>query len=189
MRIGITGGAGFIGTNLTLRLKQSGHEITIIDDLSNSDINRVRLLDVNFLNESIVNFDAVKEFLKGVDYVVHLAARGSVPRSIKDPVGTFNVNVLGTLNLLEATRLSGVPIIFTSSSSVYGLNPKTPKNERDWLHPISPYAASKLNCESLASAWSNSYNIKILTFRLFNVFGPYQKPDSPYSAVIPKWSL
>ena len=73
MRIGITGGAGFIGTNLTLRLKQSGHEITIIDDLSNSDINRVRLLDVNFLNESIVNFDAVKEFLKSVDYVVRNA--------------------------------------------------------------------------------------------------------------------
>ncbi len=189
MRVGITGGAGFIGTNLTLRLKQSGHEITIIDDLSNSDINRVKLLDVNFLNESIVNFDAVKEFLDGLDYVVHLAARGSVPRSIKDPVGTFNTNVLGTLNLLEAARSYAVPIIFTSSSSVYGLNPKTPKNEKDWLHPISPYAASKLNCESLASAWSNTYHMKILTFRLFNVFGPFQKPDSPYSAVIPKWSL
>lgn len=189
MRIGITGGAGFIGTNLTLSLKQAGHEITIMDDLSNSDISRVKLLDVDFLNESIENFDAIKVFLKGLDYVVHLAARGSVPRSIKDPVGTFNANVLGTLNLLEAARSSGVPIIFTSSSSVYGLNPKTPKNEKDWLHPISPYAASKLNCEALVQAWSNSYNIKILTFRLFNVFGPYQKPDSPYSAVIPKWSL
>jgi len=189
MRIGITGGAGFIGTNLTLRLKQAGHEITIIDDLSNSDISRVKLLDVDFLNESIENFEAIKVFLKGLDYVVHLAARGSVPRSIKDPIGTFNANVLGTLNLLEAARSSGVPIIFTSSSSVYGLNPKTPKNEKDWLHPISPYAASKLNCEALVQAWSNSYNIKILTFRLFNVFGPYQKPDSPYSAVIPKWSL
>lgn len=189
MRIGITGGAGFIGTNLTLSLKQAGHEITIMDDLSNSDISRVKLLDVDFLNESIENFEAIKVFLKGLDYVVHLAARGSVPRSIKDPVGTFNANVLGTLNLLEAARSSGVPIIFTSSSSVYGLNPKTPKNEKDWLHPISPYAASKLNCEALVQAWSNSYNIKILTFRLFNVFGPYQKPDSPYSAVIPKWSL
>lgn len=189
MRIGITGGAGFIGTNLTLRLKQAGHEITIIDDLSNSDISRVKLLDVDFLNESIENFEAIKVFLKGLDYVVHLAARGSVPRSIKDPIGTFNANVLGTLNLLEAARSSGVPIIFTSSSSVYGLNPKTPKNEKDWLHPISPYAASKLNCEALVQAWSNSYNIRILTFRLFNVFGPYQKPDSPYSAVIPKWSL
>ena len=94
MRVGITGGAGFIGTNLTLRLKQSGHEITIIDDLSNSDINRVKLLDVNFLNESIVNFDAVKEFLDGLDYVVHLAARGSVPRSIKDPVGTKSTTAI-----------------------------------------------------------------------------------------------
>jgi UDP-glucose 4-epimerase len=121
--------------------------------------------------------------------VVHLAARGSVPRSIEDPIGSFDINVMGTVNILEALREKNIPLIFTSSSSVYGLNIKIPKNEKDWLQPISPYAASKLAGESLISAWSNSYNIRSLTFRLFNVFGENQKPNSPYSAVIPKWCL
>lgn len=189
MRIGITGGAGFIGTNLTLALKRSGYYVRIIDDLSNSNLNRIKELDVDFINKSINDLGAVQDFIKNLDYVVHLGARGSVPRSIEDPLGTFNINVIGTLNILQTIRSTGIPLIFTSSSSVYGLNPKTPKNEKDWLLPISPYAASKLNCESLISAWSHSYDLKILTFRLFNVFGPYQRPDSPYSAVVPKWSL
>jgi UDP-glucose 4-epimerase len=189
MRIGITGGAGFIGTNLTLSLKQAGHEVRIIDDLFNSNLDRIKELNVDFINESITNLGAVVEFTKNLDFIVHLAARGSVPRSIEDPIGTFNANVNGTLNILQSIRSSKTPMIFTSSSSVYGVNPKTPKNETDWLLPISPYAASKLNCESLISAWSHSYDLKILTFRLFNVFGPFQRADSPYSAVMPRWSL
>lgn len=189
MRIGITGGAGFIGSNLTIELIKLGYDVTILDDLSNGDIKNIENLDVNFIEGSIIDKNDVHDFISKTDYVVHLAARGSVPRSIEDPVGTFDINVLGTLNVLEALRDKKIPIIFTSSSSVYGLNSKIPKNEKDWLQPISPYAASKLSCESLISGWSNSYSIKSLTFRLFNVFGENQKPNSPYSAVIPKWCL
>ena len=189
MRIGITGGAGFIGSNLTTELKKLGYDVTILDDLSNGELKNVEKLDIDFIEGSITNKKDVHNFVSKIDYVVHLAARGSVPRSIEDPIGTFDINVLGTLNIIEELRNKPIPIIFTSSSSVYGLNSKIPKNEKDWLQPISPYAASKLTCESLVGAWSNSYKIKSLTFRLFNVFGENQKPNSPYSAVIPKWCL
>ena len=189
MRIGITGGAGFIGSNLTTELIKNGYDVTVLDDLSNGELKNIDKLDIDFIKGSITNKKDVHNFVSKIDYVVHLAARGSVPRSIEDPIGTFDVNVLGTLNIIEELKNTQIPMIFTSSSSVYGLNSKIPKNEKDWLQPISPYAASKLACESLVGAWSNSYKIKSLTFRLFNVFGENQKPNSPYSAVIPKWCL
>ena len=99
----------------------------------------------------------------------------------------FNSNVIGTLNVLEFARQFRTPILMTSSSSVYGSNTVIPKTEFDWLNPISPYAASKLSCEALFSAWAHSYNLNLIVLRLFNVFGPRQKKDGPYSAVIPKW--
>jgi UDP-glucose 4-epimerase len=189
MRVGITGGAGFIGSNLATSLINHGYEVIVLDDLSNGDVNNIKNLPIDLIEGSITNKSDVKNFVSKIDYVVHLAARGSVPRSIEDTIGSFDINVMGTVNILEALRQKNIPLIFTSSSSVYGLNLKIPKNEKDWLQPISHYAASKLAGESLISAWSNSYNIRSLTFRLFNVFGENQKPNSRYSAVIPKWCL
>jgi UDP-glucose 4-epimerase len=144
MRVGITGGAGFIGSNLATLLINHGYEVIVLDDLSNGDINNLKNLPIDLIEGSITNMSDVRNFVAKIDYVVHLAARGSVPRSIEDPIGSFNINVTGTVNILEALREKNIPLIFTSSSSVYGLNLKIPKNEKDWLQPISPYAASKL---------------------------------------------
>jgi UDP-glucose 4-epimerase len=119
--------------------------------------------------------------------VVHLGARGSVPRSIKDPMATHEVNSTGTLNVLEAARLNGSHYIFSSSSSVYGSNTDLPKNEEMILKPITPYAASKLSGEALSLAYATSYNLSTSVFRFFNIFGPWQRPDHAYAAVIPKW--
>ena len=189
MRIGITGGAGFIGTNLARSLINLGYEVSIIDDLSNGNLKNLENLNATFVAGSITNSKDLEEFTKNLDYIVHLAARGSVPRSIEDPLTTHSINVDGTLNLLEIARKNTIPIIFSSSSSVYGQNTKLPKSEKDWLLPISPYAASKLACEGMFSGWANAYNMDVLVLRFFNVFGPYQRPDSPYAAVIPKWCL
>lgn len=189
MRIGITGGAGFIGANLARALINSGYEVSIIDDLSNGNSANLANLTYKFVHGSITNNKDLEEFAKNLDYIVHLAARGSVPRSIEDPIATHNTNVGGTLNLLEVARSKNIPIIFSSSSSVYGENTKLPKSEKDWLLPISPYAASKLACEGMFSGWANAYNMNVLVLRFFNVYGPFQRPDNPYAAVIPKWCL
>jgi UDP-glucose 4-epimerase len=189
MRIGITGGAGFIGTNLARALINLEYEVSIIDDLSNGNLANLSNLNYKFVQGSITSHRDLDEFSRNLDYIVHLAARGSVPRSIEDPLTTHNINVDGTLNLLEVARNKKIPIIFSSSSSVYGQNTKLPKSEKDWLLPISPYAASKLACEGMFSGWANAYDMNVLVLRFFNVFGPFQRPDSPYAAVIPKWCL
>lgn len=129
----------------------------------------------------------ITKAFKDVDVVVHLAARGSVPRSIEDPIATHTVNVEGTLNILEICKQNKSHLIFTSSSSVYGSNIDLPKHEKMWMHPISPYAASKLSSESFINAYISSYQLKATTLRLFNVFGPRQRPDNYYAAVLPKW--
>jgi UDP-glucose 4-epimerase len=118
---------------------------------------------------------------------VHLGARGSVPRSIKDPIATHDVNSTGTLNVLEAARSSGSHYIFSSSSSVYGSNMTLPKNEDMVLRPLTPYAASKMSGEALSLAYAKSYELPVSTFRFFNIFGPWQRPDHEYAAVLPKW--
>jgi UDP-glucose 4-epimerase len=189
MRIGITGGAGFIGANLVRALINLGYEVSIIDDLSNGNLTNLANLNYKFVHGSITSTKDLKKFAKNLDYIVHLAARGSVPRSIEDPIATHNINVGGTLNLLEVARSKNIPMMFSSSSSVYGGNTKLPKSEKDWLLPISPYAASKLACEGMFSGWANAYNMNVLVLRFFNVFGPFQRPDNPYAAVIPKWCL
>jgi len=119
--------------------------------------------------------------------VVHLAARGSVPRSIKNPVATHEVNSTGTLNVLECARAANAHFIFSSSSSVYGANITLPKTEEMVLKPLTPYAASKMAGEALSLAYANSYELPITTFRFFNIYGPWQRPDHQYAAVIPKW--
>jgi UDP-glucose 4-epimerase len=116
-----------------------------------------------------------------------LAARGSVPRSIKNPIATHDVNATGTLNVLEAARVSGAHVIFSSSSSVYGRNMQLPKDESMWLGPMTPYAASKLAAEGYVQAYASAYNVPTTLLRFFNVFGPRQRPDHEYAAVLPKW--
>jgi UDP-glucose 4-epimerase len=123
----------------------------------------------------------------GAETIFHLGARGSVPRSIKNPVATHEVNATGTLNVLEAARHSGAHVIFSSSSSVYGRNMQLPKEEKMWLGPMTPYAASKLSAEGYVEAYGTSYEVPVTLLRFFNVFGPRQRPDHEYAAVIPKW--
>jgi len=187
MKVGITGGAGFIGTNLSRRLRDQGHQVTVLDDLSTGLRSNLDGLDVKFIEGSITDRATVENFVDQVDKVVHLGARGSVPRSIKNPRATHAVNTLGTFEIFEAARAGKKSVIYSSSSSVYGANPTLPKKEDQWVLPITPYAASKLAAEGFASAYNSSFGMNVLTFRFFNVFGPWQRPDHDYAAVIPKW--
>jgi UDP-glucose 4-epimerase len=187
VKIGITGGAGFIGSNLARSLSHDGYEIVILDDLSTGLLTNLKDFDCEFINGSLTNSSVVAEFIDHVDFVFHLAARGSVPRSISDPQQTFDTNVLGTQTLLEGVRKKNLPVVFSSSSSVYGDNPDLPKHEMVRLSPISPYAASKASGEFLITSYEKSYRLSCRIFRFFNVYGPGQRPDHIYSAVIPKW--
>jgi UDP-glucose 4-epimerase len=186
-KVAITGGAGFIGSNLAASLIAKGHEVTIIDDLSTGLIANIDRKNSDFKELSITDASKLKKALKGAETIFHLGARGSVPRSIKNPVATHEVNATGTLNVLEAARESGAHVIFSSSSSVYGRNMQLPKEEKMWLGPMTPYAASKLSAEGYVEAYGRSYEIPVTLLRFFNVFGPRQRPDHEYAAVIPKW--
>ncbi|GAB2518740.1 NAD-dependent epimerase/dehydratase family protein [Paramicrobacterium agarici] len=190
MKILITGGAGFIGSNLTkyLNVHQPDAHIRVIDDLSTGRIENLEGARVDFYRETILDHHALLEIVSGVDTVVHLAALGSVPRSIANPRATHDANVTGTLNVLEAARSCGVEqVIVAGSSSVYGANEKLPKSEYDWTRPMSPYGVSKLATESYAIAYGFAFGMKTLAFRFFNVFGPGQPADHAYAAVIPRF--
>jgi UDP-glucose 4-epimerase len=186
MKVLVTGGAGFIGTNLTLSLLEHGYDVKIFDDLS-TGLEQNIPKDAEFINASILDTSKLNNAIKECEVVVHLGARGSVPRSIKDPIATHDVNSSGTLNVLEAARTSGSHYIFSSSSSVYGSNMTLPKSEDMVLKPLTPYAASKMSGEALSLAYAKSYELPVSTFRFFNIFGPWQRPDHEYAAVLPKW--
>ena len=186
-KVAITGGAGFIGSNLAASLIAKGHQVTIIDDLSTGLIANIDRKNSDFKELSITDASKLKKALKGAETIFHLGARGSVPRSIKNPVATHEVNATGTLNVLEAARESGAHVIFSSSSSVYGRNMQLPKEEKMWLGPMTPYAASKLSAEGYVEAYGTSYGVPVTLLRFFNVFGPRQRPDHEYAEVIPKW--
>ena len=186
-KVAVTGGAGFVGTNLVRALLKDNHEVTIIDDFSTGLESNVIGLDCHISAISLVDLQKVRSTLRGIEYIFHLGARGSVPRSIKNPVATIDVNVVGTLNVLESARSTGATVAFSSSSSVYGSNLKLPKNEKMWMGPLTPYAASKLSGEALVQSYASSYGIPAITYRFFNIFGPWQRPDHDYAAVIPKW--
>ena len=186
MRVLVTGGAGFVGTNLALNLLEHGYDVKIFDDLS-TGLEQNIPKDAEFVNASILDTSNLNNAIKDCDVVVHLGARGSVPRSIKDPIATHDVNSFGTLNVLEAARSSGSHYIFSSSSSVYGSNMTLPKSENMVLRPLTPYAASKMSGEALSLAYAKSYELPVSTFRFFNIFGPWQRPDHEYAAVLPKW--
>ena len=186
MKVLITGGAGFVGTNLTLSLLNTGFKVKILDDLS-TGLKQNISKDAEFVNASILEPNQLNKAIEDCEVVVHLGARGSVPRSIKDPIATHDVNATGTLNVLEAARASNSHYIFSSSSSVYGSNMILPKNEDMVLRPITPYAASKMSGEGLSLAYAKTYELSVSTFRFFNIFGPWQRPDHEYAAVLPKW--
>ena len=187
-RILITGGAGFIGSNLAELALGRGHSVTVLDDLSTGFADNLDGLDVRFVEGSILDEDSLSSAMAGADSVVHLAALGSVPRSIKDPQATHAANATGTLAVLEAARQAGVQhVVSASSSSVYGLNPALPKHEREWVRPMSPYAVTKLATEQYTLAYQESFGLQTLAFRFFNVYGPKQRAGHVYAAVIPTW--
>lgn len=185
MRIVVTGGAGFIGANLC-RALAAEHEVVAFDDLSTGRASNLDGTGVKLVVASILDREALDSALDGVAAVVHLAARPSVPRSLEDPIATHESNATGTLQVLEAVRRAGRPhVILASSSSVYGSSPHLPKHEDLTPSPVSPYAASKLAAEAYALAHARSFGLDVLAFRFFNVFGPLQRADHAYAAVIP----
>lgn len=186
-KVAVTGGAGFVGSNLAAKLVSLGHEVVIVDDLSTGLLSNVDREKSTLHKVSITDKVALETALEGCETIFHLAARGSVPRSIGNPVATHEVNATGTLNVLECARKSGAHVLFSSSSSVYGRNMALPKDESMWLGPLTPYAASKLSAEAYVEAYGASYQVPVTLLRFFNVFGPRQRPDHEYAAVLPKW--
>ena len=188
MRVVVTGGAGFIGGNLCRALLEDGHEVVAYDDLSTGRKSNLAGLSLDFVESSLLDQDVLGDAVAGADAVVHLAARGSVPRSLLHPVETHAVNATGTVNVLQAARQADVGhVIFSSSSSVYGANEVLPKHEDLTIAPVSPYAASKAAGEAAAVAYQHSFGLPVLVFRFFNVFGPLQPADHDYAAVIPRF--
>lgn len=186
-KVAVTGGAGFIGSNLTRRLMSEGYEVVVVDDLSTGLLSNVDQAQCQFHQISITNLEDLRRVLKDCETIFHLAARGSVPRSIKNPIASHAVNATGTVNVLEVARANGAHVVFSSSSSVYGRNTSLPKDESMWLGPLTPYAASKLAAEGYVQAYSSAYGVPATLLRFFNVFGPRQRPDHEYAAVLPKW--
>jgi len=185
----ITGGAGFIGTNLARTLADDNN-VTIIDDLSTGKIENIQDLinenKIKFIKGSITDLDLLKKSFKNVDYVFHQAALASVPQSFEDPVKTNNINLNGTVNVLIASRDNNVEkVVWASSCAVYGDNTDLPLKETSSTNPLSPYAATKLAGELYANIFSNVYNLPIASLRYFNVYGPWQNPHGDYAAVIP----
>ncbi len=187
----VTGGAGFIGSHIVAYLLHHGaKKVRVLDSLltglqSNVDLFRDHPA-YEFLLGDIRNAQDCEKALEGIDHVCHQAALGSVPRSVKDPVTSNDVNVSGTLMVFEKARQAGVrSLVYASSSSVYGDEPNLPKKEERVGNPLSPYAVTKKTNELYADVFHKLHGMKILGFRYFNVFGPRQDPNGPYAAVIP----
>lgn len=188
MKVVVTGGAGFIGANLSrvLLANDAVTEVVAFDDLSTGFESNLDGVGATLVVGDILNPDELDAAFDGASSVVHLAARPSVPRSVKDPVASHHANATGTLYVLEAARRAGnIQTIVASSSSVYGSNPVLPKHEDLATRPLSPYGASKLATEAYALAYGSSYGMATLAFRFFNVFGPLQAAGHAYAAVIP----
>jgi nucleoside-diphosphate-sugar epimerase len=191
MRYLVTGGAGFIGSNTVDELVRRGHGVVVLDDLSSGK--EENLADVRtkitFMKGSITDLEAVQKAMHQAEYVIHLAARTSVPRSVKDPIDTNHINVEGTLNVLVAARDNKVKrVVFAASSSAYGETPTLPKKESMQPVPISPYGVSKYVGELYARTFGHCYGLENVCLRYFNIFGPRQDPDSPYSGVLSRFA-
>ncbi len=184
----VTGGAGFIGSHIAEALARRGDRVRIFDNLSTgTPANFAAFADkVEFVQGDLVDLAAVTKAVAGVDCIFHEAALASVPRSVEAPLDTHAACVTGTVNLLDAARRSGVRrVVYAASSSAYGDQPTSSKRETDLPAPISPYGAAKLAAEIYLQAFAHTYGLQTVAIRYFNVFGPRQDPNSPYSAVIP----
>ena len=184
----VTGGAGFIGSHIAQTLVARGKTVRVFDNLSTGHLSNMDGFRdrIEFVEGDLVDAGVVAEVVQGVDCVFHQAALASVPRSVEAPLDTNASCATGTLTLLDAARRAGVRrVVYAASSSAYGDQPHSPKRETDVPGPLSPYAAAKLAGEHYCQAFTATYGFETVALRYFNVFGPRQDPDSPYSAVIP----
>jgi nucleoside-diphosphate-sugar epimerase len=183
----VTGGAGFIGSNLVRGLLEQGHDVRVLDNFSTGNRTNLAGLDVEIVEGELRSYERVHNAVRGVEVVYHLGALGSVPRSVQDPLTSSAVNVEGTLNVLLAARDEGVRrVVFSSSSSVYGNSGELPRTEAMPTDPISPYGVAKLAAERYCVSFSRVYHgFETVVLRYFNVFGPRQSPFSQYAAVVP----
>ena len=187
MRCLVTGGGGFIGSNIAVRLLEEGHEVRVIDSFATGHRSNLGP-DIEVVEGDVQSYERVHNATRGVEVVFHQAALPSVPRSVQDPLMSNAVNVTGTLNVLLGARDNDVRrVVFASSSSVYGANKTLPKHESLTLAPISPYAVSKQAGESYCRAFAEVYGLETVALRYFNVFGPRQDPNSQYAAVVPRF--
>src|SRR5438128_3764889 len=190
MRYLVTGGAGFIGSNTVDELVRRGHSVVVLDDLSSGredNLAEVRN-KITFIKSSITDIDAVRKAMHEAEYVLHLAARTSVPRSVKDPIETNKINIEGTLNVLVAAKeLKVKRVVFAASSSAYGETPTLPKVETMQPQPISPYGVTKFVGELYGQTFGRCYGLENVALRYFNIFGSRQDPISPYSGGLAKF--
>ena len=190
MKALVTGGAGFIGSHIASRLVEEGHEVRVLDNFSTGARANLAQLDGSFelVEGDMQSYERAHNAVQGCEVVFHQAALPSVPRSIQDPLTSNSANVVGTLNLLLASRDSEVRrVVFASSSSIYGADETLPKQEDLAAMPISPYAVAKQAGEAYCRSFSRVYGLETVALRYFNVFGPRQDPLSQYSAVIPRF--
>src|SRR6478752_3303905 len=188
MNVLVTGGAGFIGSNLVRALLERGDEVRVLDNFSTGSRANLDGLPVEIVEGELRSYERVHNAVRGADVVYHLGALGSVPRSVQDPLTTSAVNVEGTLNVLLAARdLGARRVVFASSSSIYGRQDTLPLVETARPDPISPYGVAKLAAERYCVSFSRVYPLEAVALRYFNVFGPRQDPHSQYSAVVPRF--
>ena len=190
MRVLVTGGSGFIGSNLARALLARGDEVRVLDNFSTGNRDNLAGLehDVELVEGDLRSYERVHAAVRGVEVVFHQGALPSVPRSVQDPLTTTAVNVEGTLNVLLAARDEAVRrVVNASSSSVYGNGGELPRSETQLPDPISPYAVAKLAAERFCTSFSRVYAMEIVSLRYFNVFGPRQDPLSQYAAVVPRF--
>ncbi len=186
----VTGGAGFIGSHIAEALVHHHNKVRILDNLSTGHLSNLDSIRdrVEFVEGDLLDAPTVEKVVDGVDCIFHQAALASVPRSVKNPLATNAACVTGTLTLLDAARRAGVRrLVYAASSSAYGDQPFSSKRETDVPAPLSPYAVAKLAGEHYCRAFTATYRFETVAIRYFNVFGPRQDPDSPYSAVIPRF--
>ena len=186
----VTGGAGFIGSNVARKLLELRHQVRVLDNFLTGKRENLADIrgDIDLIEGDLRNFEAVRQAAQGVEYILHLGALPSVPRSVADPLLSNDINVNGTLHVLEAARQQGVKrVVFSSSSSIYGDTPTLPKREDMPLNPLSPYAAHKAAGELYCRVYQNMFHVETVCLRYFNVFGLRQDPASQYAAVIPRF--